>query len=87
MISNTAASIIKNGEVTARVKRAGMFQQITFKVKKIPIGNSYFVELFVNRVVDLDEVVRLANEIGLPVEAENGRAFPIGKGASDFRGL
>ena len=87
MISDKAASILKNGEVVIRVKRAGMYQQLTFKVRRIPVGNTHFAELFVDRVLNLDEIVRIANDLGLPVESQNGRAFPVGKGANDFIGL
>ncbi|MGC8585936.1 MAG: hypothetical protein ACP5K5_00085 [Candidatus Micrarchaeia archaeon] len=79
-----AKDIIRKGEIKIRVNRTGMYQLLTFTVKKVPIGGSYFVELYTKKVVDLNELKRVANETGLPVEAENGRAFPDGKGASDF---
>ncbi|MCL4382077.1 hypothetical protein M1614_03825 [Candidatus Marsarchaeota archaeon] len=87
MISETAKKILKEGRIRVKVKRAGMLQFQVFEVKRIKIGNSYFAELFVDRLINLDELTRIANEFGLPVEAENGRAFPKGKGANDFIGL
>lgn len=87
MISETAKKILKEGKIRVKVKRAGMLQFQVFEVKRIKIGDSYFAELFVGRLINLDELIRIANECGLPVEAENGRAFPKGKGANDFIGL
>ena len=45
------------------------------------------MELFLDRLLDRSELQRVANEIGLPIEAENGRAMPEGKGEKDFIGL
>jgi hypothetical protein len=87
MISENAMRIIKEGRAHARVKRSGMLQQLTFTIKKVKAGQEEFVELFTIKVIDMSELTRLANEFGLPVEAENGRAFPEGKGAKDFIGL
>ena len=87
MISQNALEIIKNGEVRTKVQRAGMSQFLIFKVKRVRLGETTFVELFVDRVVNIDEILRLANELGLPVESQNGRAFPEGKSANDFAGL
>lgn len=84
MLDDTAMGIIKNGSVKVRVRRSGMLQVLTFNIKKISIGKDYFVELHVGRVLVFSELQRVANETHLPVEAENGRAFPEGKGAKDF---
>jgi hypothetical protein len=32
----------------------------------------------------MNEILRISNELELPVEASNGRAFPNGKSAKDF---
>lgn len=85
MVDEKAMEIIRNGSIRLRVKRSGMLQYLVFKIKKIPIGkNDYYVELFVDRVLDMSELQRVAIETSLPVESENGRAFPEGKGAKDF---
>lgn len=83
-INENAKRIIKEGSIRLKVKRAGMLQFQIFKVKKVGIGDDYFLELFLDRVINMSELHRIANEIGIPVEAENGRAFPEGKGAKDF---
>ena len=87
MVSEKVAQIIKTGSITVRVRRSGMYQRQTFKIKKIEIGKDYFVELHLPKVLDMSELQRLANELELPVEAENGRAFPEGRGAKDFLNL
>lgn len=64
-----------------------MMQFQILNVKRIAVGGDKFVELFVDRMIDMTELERLANELGLPVEAENGRAFPHRLGAKDFLNL
>lgn len=87
MVSERAAGIIKNGSVMVRVKRSGMLQSLTLRIKKVSIGKDYFIELYFGRMLDMSELQRVANELGLPLEAENGRAFPEGTGAKDFMNL
>ena len=88
MLSDKAKKIIAEGFVRLRVQRSGMLQFKVFKIKKIPAGkDDYFVELFLDRVIDMAELQRVSNETGLPVEADNGRAFPEGTGAKDFLDL
>ena len=88
MLGDSARKIINDGSVRMRVRRSGMLQFQVFKLRKVPAGkDDYFVELFLDRVIDMSELQRVANETGLPVEAENGRAFPEGKGANDFLDL
>jgi hypothetical protein len=84
MLDEKAMKIIKDGSIRIKVRRTGMYQYLVFKIKKIPIGKDYYVELFVDRVLDMVELQRVASETMLPVEAENGKAFPEGKGAKDF---
>ena len=87
MIDEKALRTRKDGSVKVRVKRSGMYQVITLRFKHIPMGKDYYVELFFDRVLEMPELKRVANEMMLPVEAENGRAFPEGKGAGDFLNL
>lgn len=84
MASERALQIIKEGSIRIRVNRSGMWQFQIFKIKRVMIGKDYFVELSLEKVLDMKELQRVANETDLPVEAENGRAFPTGKGAKDF---
>ena len=87
MVSESAKKIIAVGEFKARVKRSGMLQMLTFTVKRVSIGSDNFVELYTHRTVDMPEVLRLAEETGLPVEADGSRAFPKGLGMKDFLNL
>lgn len=84
-LSTKAEEIIRQGSVKLRVNRSGMFQQMTFSVRKAKLGNIEYVELFIDRVIELAELAKIAEEVGLPVEASNGRTFPKGTGASDFK--
>ncbi|MDE1822729.1 MAG: hypothetical protein KGI00_03380 [Candidatus Micrarchaeota archaeon] len=86
-LSDSAKSALVSGSVKIRLRRDGMFQQLTFAVKKIKMGNLEYSELFTDRIIDVSELSRIANEVGLPVEAKNGRAFPSGTSAKDFQGL
>lgn len=87
MVDSAALGIISRGSIKIRVRRSGMYQVMEFKIKRVPIGKEYYVELFLGRILDMSELQRVANETMLPVEAENGRAFPVGKGAKDFLNL
>lgn len=84
MPNEKAMGVIKNGSISIRVKRAGMLQFQTFKIRRKTLGKDLFVELYLPKIVDISELHRIANELDLPVEAENGLAFPEGKGAKDF---
>lgn len=87
MPDEKAMGIIRSGSVSIRIQRAGMLQFQTFKIRRVTLGKDQFVELYLPKVVDISELHRVANETGLPVEAENGTAFPEGKGAKDFMNL
>ncbi len=87
MISESAIAVLKAGELRVRVKRAGMLQFVVFRIKRVALGGSDYPELFSDRMIDLSELQRIADSVGLPVEAQNGRAFPSGKGAKDFLGV
>lgn len=83
-LTSQAKMAIERGSIKIRVKRSGMYQQLTFFIKKATTGNVSFVELFTERVLDTSELLRVSNEIGLPLEAPNGKAFPTGTSAKDF---
>ena len=87
IVSEAAQRIISEGKINVRVKRSGMYQVLTFKIRRVKAGQDEFVELFVDRILDMSELLRVANEFGLPVESQNGRAFPDGLGVKDFLGL
>lgn len=84
MLDEKAQRIMHAGSIRLEVWRTGMLQFQVFKVKKVKIGQGEFVELYLNRLLDRSEIQRVANDTGLPVEAENGRAMPEGKGEKDF---
>jgi hypothetical protein len=83
-ISPKGEEALKQGAIKIRVTRSGIIQQITFKVKYKEYGSIRYVELFTERTIELSELSRISNEIGLPVEAPNGKAFPTGTSIADF---
>ncbi len=87
ILTEKTKEIIRTGFIRIRVLRSGMFQQMTFKIKKVRSGNIEYTELFIDRMIDTSELIRIVRETGLPVEAHNGRAFPEDSSASDFQGL
>ncbi len=86
-LSETAKKIINEGSIKVRLKRAGMWQFQIFAIKRVALGKEQYVELYLDRVIDMSELERLTNELGLPIEVQNGKAFPNGTGAKDFVGL
>lgn len=86
-LTSQAKAAIERGSIKIRVKRSGMYQQLTFFVRKTTTGDLSFVELFTERVLDTSELLRVSNEVGLPLSAPNGKAFPTGKSAKDFSSL
>jgi hypothetical protein len=87
IVSDLARSIISAGSYRIRVRRVGMLQYQVFRIRRVRLGNGHFVELFLDKVLDMSELVRVAEETGLPVEAQNGKAFPKGTSAKDFMDL
>jgi hypothetical protein len=79
--------ILKKPLIEIRVLRSGMFQRIPFKIirEKTPIGDVPY--LTSDRIIDMNELLRIAEEYNLPVRAKNGTVFPKGKMAKDFIGL
>ena len=86
-LSPRARDAIGRGAIKIRVVRNGMFQQLTFTVKKVQMGNITYTVLSTDRQVDISELTKISEEMGLPVEAQNGKAFPKGKSAVDFQNL
>ncbi len=76
--------VLRQGSIKIRVTRGGIGQQVTFRVRHKDVAGIHYVELFTDRVIALTELEKIADEIGLPVEAPNGEAFPRGKGRQDF---
>ena len=86
-LTESAKRILQAGKANIRVRRSGMFQVMPFVVRRVKAGQEEFVELYLDRVVDMPELIRVANETGLPVEAQNGRVFPDGRMAKDYIGF
>lgn len=86
-LSNAAKEILRAGSTKIRVRRSGMYQQITFTVKKVRLGNIEYSELFTERLIEMPDMMRIAEETRLPVECPSGRVFPKGTSAADFASI
>ncbi|VVC04807.1 Uncharacterised protein [Candidatus Burarchaeum australiense] len=86
-LSATAKEAIERGKIEVKVWRAGALQNVELIATRLPIGGANYLILSTPRMIDLAELVRIAEEIGLPISAGNGKVYPKGKGASDFVGL
>jgi hypothetical protein len=75
------------GEVEIRVRRAGMYQALPFRVERVQTPFGAVPYLVVEKQVDLPELMKIAEEYSLPVRAPNGKIFPRGKMERDFAGL
>lgn len=87
MSDEKRAEALQKGEITARVKRAGMYQSLPFKIVRhvTPVGAVPY--LTVDKFVDLNELMKISEEYSLPVQASNGKILPRGKKELDFLGL
>lgn len=79
--------VLRNGKGEYRVHRKGMFQRIIFTVKIIKEPYGEYPVLFTDRIIDMKEAIRLAEELQIPVFTPNGNAFPKGKSGKDFTEL
>jgi len=79
--------IISKGKIDIKVRRSGMsqFQEFSVKIERGPAGD--YPILFIDKFVDLSELMRVAELYKMPVQAKNGRVFPKGKMAGDFAHL
>lgn len=83
----SAKELVRLGKVSIRVRHAGIIQKFDFVVKRKPGPAGEYPYLFLDKFIDLSELVRISEEAQLPVTSKNGSAFPKGKMASDFAHL
>ncbi|MGC9132072.1 MAG: hypothetical protein ACP5HJ_00260 [Candidatus Micrarchaeia archaeon] len=76
--------ILKNGKIEVQVKRFGQLKREVFEVKYEKLLDKKYPILFLDKFIELNELCRIADEVGLPIKAKNGIAFPKGKTAMDF---
>ena len=76
--------IIDKGSAELRVHRKGMFQRIIFTLKRIKEPYGEYPMLSTDRIIDLKEQVRLAEELQIPVETPHAKVYPRGKSGNDF---
>ncbi len=84
MVNEKIKKMIEEGKIKIRVKKAGMYQYQTFVVKIVEFGSRNSVELFLDKILEIKESERIANEIGIPIHTKNVTVFPDGCGVKDF---
>jgi hypothetical protein len=87
MLPKISRVALKAGKIDIKVMRSGTLQFQEFTVKRIPSPIGAYPVLFIDKFIDMSELLRLAEECQLPISAKNGTAFPKGKISKDFAGL
>ena len=83
----SVSEILAKGKIDIKVKRSGVIQFQEFIVKRGISPAGEYPYLFIDKFVDLSELIRVSEEYGLPVTAKNGNIFPKGKTSKDFAHL
>ena len=58
---------------------------VKVRIKVVKLGEIEYFELFTDRIIELSELAKIAEQVGLPTESPNGRAFPKGTSVADFK--
>jgi hypothetical protein len=77
--------ILKDGFLQIKVRVSGMLQNHKFLLKKenSAFGDYYLLETDIP--IMAAEMMRAANEVGLPLRSPTGFFFPKGKSPKDFQ--
>lgn len=81
------AKILSAGKVDIPVVHSGMRQRFEFKVVREKTSAGTIPFLKVERWVDAAQLLKLAQELDLPIMAPSGKYFAPGKKALDYAGL
>lgn len=76
--------ILRQGFVIVKVTVAGIRQTHRLDVVKEKSGNGFFNYLRGRFAIPEAEMIRLANELQLPIRSKDTLVFPKGKGRQDF---
>jgi hypothetical protein len=76
--------ILKKGSVEVHIKVGGIRQRHTLKVEKEKTAWGMVPFCVFSHPVPASELVRVSQEIDLPVKCKGMKVFPKGKGAKDF---
>lgn len=79
--------IISAGFIEVRVKTGGMAQRFKLVVKREHTAFGEIPFLVSNVSFPNSEMLRIANELQLPIKSGSAVAFPTGKMAKDFSGF
>jgi cystathionine beta-lyase/cystathionine gamma-synthase len=76
--------IFKEGKFTTTLVHSGMRQNIEFELKTITIAGKNLKVLFTEKPVNLNDLIKLAEQLDIPIQSKTGLIYPPGKKASDF---
>jgi hypothetical protein len=76
--------ILRQGFVIVKVTVSGIRQTHRLDVVKEKSGNDYFYYLRGRFAIPEAEMIRLAEELQLPIRSKDTLVFPKGKGRRDF---
>jgi hypothetical protein len=79
--------ILKEGKINIRIRHSGMYQNLEFVVIREKTGFGEIPFLKIDRPVDASELMRIADEVQLPIISLSGKVFPKGRAMMDFVGL
>jgi len=79
-----AKDILKNGYVIVKVTVAGIRQTHRLNVVKEKESRGDFYYLTGRQAIPENEMIRLAEELQLPIKSRNAIVFPKGKMKKDF---
>ena len=82
-----AKEIVVMGKISIRVRRMCIIQRQEFIVKRKMGPAGEYPYLFLDKFLDLSELLRVSEEAQLPVTTKNGSVFPKGKTSVDFSPL
>jgi hypothetical protein len=87
MVQPTSKEIISAGFIEVKVKSGGFIKKHRLTVVRENTGFGEIPFLFSKESFPNAEMVRLANELQLPIKSGSAVAFPTGKMAKDFSGF
>ena len=81
---STKGNILKNGSIEVHVKISGIRQRHTLKVEREKTAFGMVPYLVCDKSIPTNELLRLAQELQLPIKCKGMKVFPKGKAAKDF---
>lgn len=77
-------NLLKKGEICIEINKTGIKQRVTFTIKREKTAFGEIPFLTTEKMIDLNELIKISEEYQLPVKSKNGKIFPKGKMVKDF---